>query len=148
MTANDNSIRAIALFEASKGGIALLTALVLSLLGAAHLQAWLDWALRFLQIEGQGPRTHLLQRINSDNLHIATLLLCLYGALHLTETWGLWHQRIWASWLGCLSAAVYLPFEITALWHHPHGFTAAVLCINLLVVLVLARDIWRKHKQS
>lgn len=70
-----------------------------------------------------------------------------YGLLHVVEAWGLWRAKAWASVLGCLSAAIYLPFDIYAIARHP-GWTAwAVLAINLLVVGVLARDLVRRRRR-
>ena len=69
-----------------------------------------------------------------------------YGLLHLFEAWGLWRAKAWASWLGCLAAALYLPLDLYALWHaSAAGPRLAVLAINLLVVWVLARDIRRRR---
>ena len=46
--------------------------------------------------------------------------------LHLCDVaviltcWGLWRAKAWASWLGCIAAALYLPFDIYALATHRH----------------------------
>jgi len=68
-----------------------------------------------------------------------------YGVLHLVEAWGLWRARAWASWLGCISASLYLPFDGYAIVHHPGWAAWAVLVVNLVVVFVLARDLFRRR---
>ena len=68
-----------------------------------------------------------------------------YGLLHLLEAWGLWRARGWASWLGCVTAALYLPLDLYALWRHPGWPALLVLAINVVVVWVLARDILRRR---
>ena len=60
----------------------------------------------------------LSQAINPDAVHIAAAVVLVYGLLPW-EAWGLWRDKAWASWLGCLAAAVYLPFDLYALYHHP-----------------------------
>jgi len=48
--------------------------------------------------------------------------------------------------LGCLAAAIYLPFDLYALLRHPGWVSAAVVAINLLVVWVLARDLVKRRQ--
>jgi hypothetical protein len=50
-------------------------------------------------------------------VHLAAAVAALYGIVHLVEGWGLWRAKAWASWLGCITAALYLPFDIYALRH-------------------------------
>ena len=57
----------------------------------------------------------------------------------------LWRDKAWASWLGCLAAALYLPFDGYALLHHPGWPALIVFVINLLVVGVLARDLAKRR---
>ena len=57
------------------------------------------------------------------------------------EAWGLWRVKAWASWLGCISAAIYLPLDVYALFRHPGWLSSIVLVVNLIVVAVLARDL-------
>ena len=58
----------------------------------------------------------------------------------------LWRDKAWASWLGCLAAALYLPFDGYALLHHPGWPALIVFVINLLVVGVLARDLAKRRQ--
>ncbi len=81
------------------------------------------------------------------------------NAVHLVVSWdgagtasdrilGLWRVKAWASLLGCVSAAIYLPFDIYAIIHHPGWPSWSVLAINLLVVAVLTRDLIRRRYAS
>jgi uncharacterized membrane protein (DUF2068 family) len=58
----------------------------------------------------------------------------------------LWRAKAWASWLGCIAAALYLPFDLYALFLHRHWLEAVVVAINLLVVWVLARDLMVRRR--
>jgi len=78
-------------------------------------------------------------------VHFAAAAVGAYGVLHVIEAWGLWRHRAWASWLGCISAAIYLPFDLYALARHPGWISVAVLAINVLVVWVLARDLRKRR---
>jgi uncharacterized membrane protein (DUF2068 family) len=62
--------------------------------------------------------------------------------------WGLWRVKAWASWLGAAAAVVYVPFCSYALWRYPGWPTAAVLVLNLVIVWVLARDLYKRHKAA
>jgi len=83
--------------------------------------------------------------ISPDAVHLAAAAMIGYGLLHLVEAWGLWKARAWASWLGCLTASIYLPFDIYAIVRHPGWASWMVLAINLVVVYVLARDLRKRR---
>ena len=89
----------------------------------------------------------LARGINPDSVHFAAAAVLAYGLIHSVEAWGLWRDKAWASWLGCLTAALYLPFDGYALFHHP-GWPRAlvVFALNLLVVWVLARDLAKRRR--
>lgn len=141
-------LHGIALLEAGKGLLALLAASGLELLGPAPLQRAVEALIHRFQLDpDHGAMAWLAHAINPHAVHLAAGVAALYGVLHLIEGWGLWRARAWASWLGCLTAAAYLPFDIYALLRHPGWLSACVVAINLLVVWVLARDL-RKRSQA
>ena len=89
----------------------------------------------------------LANAINPDSVHFAAAAVVLRTAvLHLIEAWGLWRDKAWASLLGCIAAAVYLPLRpLRAV--PPSGLDpVAVLAINLIVVWVLARDLLKRRR--
>lgn len=139
------TLRAIALFEAAKGLLALLAAGALALIGPDALQREAERVLVRLGLGADRGGGALLDAITPETLHIACLIAVVYAGVRLLEGWGLWHHRAWASWLGVIGAAAYLPFEIHALWQRPDWLTWGVLAINLLIVLVLGRDLRRRR---
>lgn len=142
----DPALRAVALFEGLKGGLSLAAAVGLLFAGATRLQHWAAIVLARLHAPPHAPGTGWLQHaINADSVHLAALAIAAYGLLRLLEAWGLWRARSWASWLGCVSAALYLPFEVHALVRHPGWLTLGVLALNLIVVAVLVRDLLRRR---
>ena len=136
----------IAVVEAVKGALALLAASGLELLGPAPLQRWVAALIARFQLDpDQGAMAWLARAINPDAVHLAAAVVALYGIVHLIEGWGLWRAKAWASWLGCIAAALYLPFDLYALALHRHWLEAAVVAVNLLVVWVLARDLRKRR---
>ena len=140
-------LRAIAVIEAIKGLLALSAASGLEIIGPIPLKRWVHELIARLQLEpNHGAMAWLANAINPHSVHLAAAAVATYGVLHLIEAWGLWRDKAWASLLGCLAAAIYLPFELDALIRHPGWVSAAVLSINVLVVWVLARDLLKRRR--
>ena len=141
-------LRAVALFEGLKGVLSLGGAAALALTGPALLQHGVLALLAWLGGESDAsPPAWLQAAVNPASLRLAVLAIVAYGLLRLLEAWGLWRARAWASWLGCVSAALYLPFELHALVRHPGWIAASVLAVNLVIVAVLGRDLLRRRRQ-
>ncbi|MGV8943045.1 DUF2127 domain-containing protein [Thermomonas sp.] len=137
----------IALVELVKGALALLAASGLELIGPAPLQHWVHMLIARFQLDpNSGAMAWLLHAINPGAVHFAALVVLLYGMLHILEGWGLWRAKAWASWLGCITAALYLPFDIYAFATHRHWLGAVVVAINLIVVWVLAHDLFVRRR--
>lgn len=136
----------IAFIEAAKGTLAVLAASGLELLGPAPLRRWVHALIARFELDPQhGALALFARQISPGAVHWAAAVVIAYGVLHLFEAWGLWRAKVWASWLGCVAAALYLPLDLYALWHHRGWAALTVLAINLLVVWVLARDILRRR---
>lgn len=140
-------LHAIAVFEAGKGLLALLAASGLEILGPAPLRHWLNELIEHFHFDpDHGALAALSQALNPDSVHLAAALALLYAIIRGIEAWGLWRVRRWASWLGCIGAAIYLPFDLYALYEHPGALSTGVLGVNLLVVWVLARDLVKRQR--
>jgi uncharacterized membrane protein (DUF2068 family) len=136
----------IAVFEGLKGLLALAAAVGLALLGPQPLRhAVSDLISRFHLNPDHGVLPGLLNAINPGAVHLAVIILLIYALMRLLEAWGLWRTRVWASWLGCLGSAAYLPLDLYALYHHHGWHTWAVLIANLVIVAVLGRDILKRR---
>jgi uncharacterized membrane protein (DUF2068 family) len=139
---HDPSLRVIALLVAGKSTLALLIAVGIEVLGPQHMRHWID-ALsgRFHWNPDSKVLVWLFAQMNPHSFHIAAAVIVLYACVHGAEAFGLWFDQSWASWFGCIGAALYLPFDLLALWHHRNWFAAAVVLVNVLVVFVLGRNI-------
>jgi uncharacterized membrane protein (DUF2068 family) len=141
-------LQVIAIVEAAKGVLAILAASGLELLGPASLRSWVEALIVRFQLDPHhGAMAWLGSTINPDSVHIAAAVAIVYGVMRVTESWGLWRAKAWASWLGCIGAALYLPFDVYALAGHPGWLSVAVVGINLLVVWVLARDLLVRRRE-
>ncbi|HWI25260.1 MAG TPA: DUF2127 domain-containing protein [Lysobacter sp.] len=139
-------LRAIALIEAIKGLLALSAASGLEIIGSAPLKRWVHALINEFQLDPQhGAMAWLAGAISPGSVHFAAAAVAAYAILHLIEAWGLWRDKAWASWLGCIAAAIYLPFDIYALVRHPGWVSVAVLAVNVLIVWVLARDLVKRR---
>ncbi|MDR6842590.1 DUF2127 domain-containing protein [Pseudoxanthomonas sacheonensis] len=142
-------LHVLALFEGLKGLLALIAAASLEVLGPQplrHLIAVLIAKFNLNPVHGTLPS--LLDAINPGAVHLAVAVVSLYAVWRLIEAWGLWRAKAWASWLGCVGTAAYLPLDVYALYRHHGWHTWTVLVLNLIVVAVLARDLVKRHASA
>jgi uncharacterized membrane protein (DUF2068 family) len=132
------ALRSVAMFEFAKGVLAIAA------VAALH---WLDpgdLAGTFLRVLHVSPDHHFAHFILSlaDRLsnikfwHLALGVSC-YSGLRFAEAVGLWRARAWAEWVALVSGAIYLPLEVGAILRHPTIFHAAVLVINVAIVIFM-----------
>jgi uncharacterized membrane protein (DUF2068 family) len=148
--ARRRALHLIALYEAVKGFAALAAALGLlsplhkhihqlavSLLWRFHLDPALPLPTIFIEYADKLAA-----------LNLTTLLPVAVGyiAIRLSEAWGLWKEKAWAEWLGALSGALYIPFEVAHLMHRTTLVNASVLLANILMVAFLAFQLWNRHR--
>jgi len=138
------------LFEFAKGALALAAAAGLlafvhrdirDVVGELLLHLHLDPARRI-----PGIFLLLADRLESMDLWLLAVGAALYAAMRIAEAYGLWLDREWAEWLGAVSGAIYVPFELYALTKGVTPLKLATLGINLLVVAVLSDALWRGRR--
>lgn len=148
--ARQRAQRLIALVEAAKGLGALAASIgLLSLLhhDLRHIVSVLIGHFG-LDPDGHYPEALLHYATVLQDTSVRTLvgLAGAYVTLRLAEAYGLWRDRAWGEWLGALSGAIYVPFELRHLVHRPSVLAAAVLIFNVGIVLFLAWQLWRRGK--
>jgi uncharacterized membrane protein (DUF2068 family) len=148
--AKRRALRTIAVFEAIKGAAALAASLGLLSMVRHDLH---QLAAALIGHFGLKPGDHYPSVIlhyadvlADANLRSLVLLAAGYVFLRFCEAYGLWYQRIWGQWLGALSGALYVPFELRHLMHRPTVASAVVLAINVLVVGYLALQLWYERR--
>lgn len=131
--------------ELTKGLLALIAAIGLEIAGPGLIRDLIGRLIIKLSVSPEhGALPAVLHMINLRSMHIAVTVVLLYALIRFIEAWGLWHMRRWASWLGCIGTAVYLPIDAYALYRHPGWEAITVLSINCLITGYLMHDIVRR----
>ncbi len=142
-------VRLVALFELAKGGVSGSVAIALVFFGPQRVHDAIASIGQWLHFDPQqSAMARLLTAITPDTVHLAAMAIGVYAALRFILFWGLWHVRAWASWFGTVAATIYLPFCSYALWRYPGWPTVAVLALNLLIVFILVRDLYKRHNAA
>jgi uncharacterized membrane protein (DUF2068 family) len=145
-----NAIRAVALFEAFKALLALCAASGLLLLLHRDLN---DYAVRLvahahLNPAARYPRIFLDAAAHADDSRLVLLALgaLAYMLLRAAEAYGLWFERAWAEVLAAASAGLYIPFEVLEFARHPNALGAAIVAVNVAVVVVMLRALHARRR--
>lgn len=81
----------------------------------------------------------LMDASTAHNVFVVALSMVIDGIATSIEGWALYRRFAWSRWLVVATTAALVPFEVVALVRHPNAGRAAVLLINLLIVVYLAR---------
>src|SRR4030095_14535146 len=151
MQAARSAIKAVALFEASKGLVALFAASGLLLL--VHKDVY-DLALQLvahthLNPAARYPSIFLDAAANVEDSRLMMLALgaAAYSIVRLVEAYGLYFERAWAEVLAALSGAIYVPFEVAELVRRPGALGVVVLGFNLAVVAVMVHALLQRRRR-
>lgn len=129
----------VALLELTKGVIAILASIAL----AFHheiAKVFHHLALHLHLNPGRhhpGALLHAFQAHASTHIRIIALGVLLYASLRLLEGTGLWLGKRWAVWLGAVSGAFYLPFEIIEAIRKPTPLSVSTLLITIAITYIL-----------
>ena len=138
LTRLQESIRAVAIFEAVKGVFVLVAGFgLLSLLHKdAHRIAFEFISKVHLNPAQKYPKIFidLADHITDGKLWFLAILALIYSAFRFVEGYGLWKVRVWAEWLAALSGAIYLPIEIYEVCVKVSFVSLFALVANLAVV--------------
>jgi len=141
-------LRTVAIFEALKGVLALVSAYILihwirrdvDFMGAArqvlfhlHMNPGHRWGRELM---------HAANQISTTSIAMIVGIAVSYATLRCVEGYGLWKDRAWAEWLAIVSGCIYLPFEIYKVIRRPNQFHWVILGINVLVVLYIGWVRW------
>lgn len=143
------AIRTIAFIEGSKGVVVLLVASGLLAFVHHDLNAL---AVRLVEHAHLNPASKLphifldaVSHVDQPRLLLLALGAAVYALLRLLEAYGLFRGRAWAEWLGALSGAIYVPFEIVEILRDPSPLTWSLLTVNVAIVAVMARALWQRR---
>ena len=144
------SIRAIAVFEAVKGVFVLAAGFgLLSLLHKdAHRIACEFISKVHLNPVQKYPKIFidLADHITDGKLWFFASLALIYSAFRFVEGYGLWKERVWAEWLAVVSGTIYLPIEIYEVCVKISFVSVFALVANIIVVGVVACVLIQKRQ--
>ncbi|MGA7953714.1 MAG: DUF2127 domain-containing protein [Gloeobacterales cyanobacterium] len=148
-------VRLITLQKGIWGSFLLIAAMVVGILRWEHIAEPVQFILQELSID---PRSRLwsflvglLPSIDFRQLTRLSLFLLVYAVVSLVESWGVWYRKLWVEIFLVLETAAFLPLEIIELIKKLSFLKLGLFVINLLIVIYLANEFWRKwqaeHKE-
>jgi uncharacterized membrane protein (DUF2068 family) len=134
-------VRAIAVFEAVKGFLAIIAAFALLSLRHKDLEAAAQNLINNLHFDPSGELAQKFVetagKIEDANFTLVFLVLALYVVVRFVEAYGLWFLKAWAEWFAIISGCLYIPIEIYELLKKPTFTRAFILIFNVAIVLYL-----------
>jgi uncharacterized membrane protein (DUF2068 family) len=134
-------IRAIAIYEVVKGALVLAAGIGLLSLINKDLQ---DFAENLVETLHLNPANQYVAKavetvgnLTTTNIKFIAIFSVVYAAVRFAEAYGLWKLQAWAEWFAIISGALYIPVEIYELIHKPTFTRAAILVVNIIVVIYL-----------
>lgn len=131
-------VRAIAVFEAFKGFLAIAAFFGLLSLRHKDLQTTAENLVNSLHLDPTGELAHKFiegaGNINESNITTVVVLCAVYIIIRFTEAYGLWFLKPWGEWLAIISGALYVPLELYKLVEKPTFTRAVILLFNLAIV--------------
>lgn len=145
-------VRAIALFEAAKGGLVLIAGLGLLSLVHRDVQAFAEALVRHSHLN---PASHYPEifvqaasRVTDTHLWLLAGAAGMYALVRGVEAYGLWFERRWAEWFALVAGGLYVPVEIYELIRHPTRLKVLVLATNVGIVLYMIYVLRNPAKQA
>lgn len=134
-------LRTVATIEIAKGFLAILAGvwllsfrekdigdLIANLLDQLHIDPAHEFAIRLVS---------LADKITPEKVELAAAIALFYALIRFVEGYGLWNARTWAEYFAMISGAAYLPFEVWEFIRRPSWLHAAIILINVGVVLYI-----------
>ena len=144
-----NSVRVIAVFEAAKGTLVIVTGF--GALSLIHQDAQ-KFAAQLVHHLHLNPAKHYPKifidaaaHLTDTRLLTLAILAASYGLVRFIEAYGLWKARRWAEWFAAVSGGIYIPFEIYEFMKGDTWLSAGALAINVLVVVLMINVLYRAH---
>ena len=146
------ALRTVAVIEAAKGALVLLAGF--GLLSLIHHDAQL-FAERLVAHAHLNPSAHYphifvdaASRLTDARILLLAAGAATYSVVRLVEAYGLWHARRWAEWFAALSGAIYIPFELFALYEHATWLSLGAFLLNAAIVIFMLYSVLRPDARN
>jgi uncharacterized membrane protein (DUF2068 family) len=144
-------LRAVAIFEASKGLLVLLLGLgLLDLLHRDVEETAENLLLRLhvgLDRRLAGVILDAASKLTDARLWALAATAVAYAVVRVMEAWGLWNRRRWAQWFALVSGALFLPWEILKVAQRANWVHASVFVGNVIILLYMGRLLVRADRR-
>jgi uncharacterized membrane protein (DUF2068 family) len=144
-----DSVRAIAVLEATKGGLVLVVGFGLLSLIHHNVQYVAEQIVSHLHLNPANRYPRIFIAALTETSETPVMLLAVgaasYALVRFVEAYGLWRRRPWALWLAAVSGAIYIPFELYEIVDRASWLSAGVLAVNVFVVGVMCRVLFRSR---
>ena len=147
-----SGLRAVALFEAIKGTLALFAAFgvlaiipaearedAIELVGRLHLNPGKNYPSIFVR---------LMENTANAQLWLIAALVVVYALVRFAEAYGLWHSKHWAEWLAAVSGAIYIPVELYEISRGVSSIKVCALVLNITIVAYMCYALWRSSRSK
>jgi len=142
-----NTVRAVALFEATKGTLVILTGFGALSLIHHDVQRIAEQLVGHLHLNPAKhyPRIFIDTAANLTDTRLWRLasLAATYGLIRFVEAYGLWLGRRWAEWFAAVSGGIYIPFELYELLQGATWLAFGALVVNVLIVGLMIHTLLR-----
>jgi uncharacterized membrane protein (DUF2068 family) len=150
-------LRAVALFELSKGIFVLLMGILA--IALVHKDLWLiaESLLAAFHIDTDRRTAQMFlnfaDNITDARLWAAARIAFAYAGLRFAESYGLWHERTWGEWVALVSGALLMPMEVHELlrgltWIRGAMFVGNVAVVLYMLHVIIANRRTREHPAS
>jgi len=144
-------LKVVALFEAAKGLLILLVGFGLLAFIHRDLHHAAEQLVRQFHLNPAKhyPRIFIdaIGSVTNGQLWLLAGAALFYAGARFTEAVGLWLARPWAEWFGFITGGMYVPIEVYELMRRVTWAKVTILLVNLLIVIYLARVLYRDRKQ-
>jgi uncharacterized membrane protein (DUF2068 family) len=144
------TVRAVALLEAAKGTLVILTGFGALTLIHRDTQLFAERLVAHMHLNPAKHYPHIFidaaAHLTDARLWVLASFAATYGLVRFIEAYGLWHERRWAEWFATVSGGIYIPFELYELFHRVSWISVGALVINVLVVFLMSYALTRKNQ--
>lgn len=144
-----STVRAVALFEAAKGTLVLLTGFGALSLIHHDAQRFAEQLVGHLHLNPAKhyPRIFIdtAAHLTDARLWMLAILAATYGLVRFVEAYGLWRGRRWAEWFAAVSGGIYIPFELYELFQGINWLSLGALVANVLIVGLMVNALLRNQ---
>ena len=147
-----SGLKVIAILEALKGFLSFAVVLGIYFFPSKDLRQLAELLVQHFHLNPVHPISEMMidlsKRVPQLNMNLLMVVAAVYTFVRWIEAYGLWNGLRWTEWLALVSCAVYVPFEIYAVIHHPGGMCITLLVINLGIIAYIASTLYSKPESN